>query len=95
MRAQQKYGVLIEMPVANRDSSELTRARRAMILYAYASNLQRVQAVSNTVRREQGNGPVSNVYTEGRQGACYCSNLSAGTYVFGGKAAGGGCGCGN
>jgi len=82
------------MPVANRDSSELTRARRAMMLYSYASNLQKVQLTTNTVRREQGNGPVSNVYTEGRQGACYSSNSSSGKYIFGGKAGPGGCGCG-
>jgi hypothetical protein len=79
------------MPVANRDSSELTRGRRAMALYSFANTLRNQNG--NSVRREQPNTQVLNVFTEARQGGCYCSNLSAGTYIFGGKIEGGSCGC--
>jgi hypothetical protein len=81
------------MPVANRDASELTRARRAMALYSYANTLKNLNGAS--VRREQPNTQLLNVYTEARQGGCYCAALAAGTYIFGGKGAPGGCGCGN
>lgn len=79
------------MPVANRDSSELTRARRAMALYSFANTIKNLNG--STVRREQPTTQISDVVVEGRQGACYCSNTSAGTYIFGGKGAGGSCGC--
>ena len=82
------------MPVANRDASELTRARRAMALYGYANTIRSLNGAS--VRREQPNTQVLNVYTEARQGGCYCAALSSNppTYIFGGKGAGGACGCG-
>ena len=83
------------MPVANRDASELTRARRAMALYSYANTIKTLQQSTNIVRREQPNTQLLNVYTEARQGGCYCAALAAGTYIFGGKGAPGGCGCGN
>ena len=85
------------MPVANRDASELTRARRAMALYSYANTIKTLQQTTNIVRREQPNTQLLNVYTEARQGGCYCAALSSTppTYIFGGKSAGGGCGCGN
>jgi hypothetical protein len=79
------------MPVANRDASELTRGRRAMALYSFANTVQGLNG--NTNRREQPNTQVSNVVVEGRQGACYCNNLAAGSYIFGGKGVGGACGC--
>jgi len=82
------------MPPANRDASELTRARRAMALYGYANTIRSLQGV--TVRREQGNTQLLNVYTEARQGGCYCAALSSNppTPIFGGKVTGGSCGCG-
>jgi uncharacterized low-complexity protein len=81
------------MPVANRDSSELTRARRAMTLYAYVNALNAAQATSNNVRREQPTSQTSVVHVEARQGACYCAAVSAGTYILGGKSGPGSCGC--
>ena len=82
------------MPVANRDSSELTRARRAMTLYGYNSQLDALKQTTNLVRREQPTSQILNVVTERRQGGCYCAAVAAGSYVFGGKAGPGGCGCG-
>jgi hypothetical protein len=78
------------MPTANRDSSELTRKRRAMALYGYATVLQAAQRTSNIVRREQPTVQMLNVYTEARQGGCYCADANAGVYEFNGP---GGCGC--
>ena len=82
------------MPPANRDASELTRARRAMALYGYANTLRSLNGTS--VRREQPNTQLLNVYTEARQGGCYCAALSSNppTAIFGGKTVGGSCGCG-
>jgi hypothetical protein len=84
------------MPVANRDSSELTRARRAMTLYGYNSQLDALKQTTNIVRREQPTSQILNVVTERRQGGCYCAavNSNPPTYIFGGKAGPGGCGCG-
>jgi hypothetical protein len=82
------------MPVANRDSSELTRARRALTLYSYANVLRTVQTSSNVVLREQPSLQASAVYAEARQGACYCANSANNGYIFGGRTVGGSCGCG-
>jgi hypothetical protein len=80
------------MPTTNSDSSERTRQKRAMALYAF--NNQLVQANSKSgftsVRREQVNTQTLDVATERKQGGCYCSNLASGIYNFRG-----GCTCSN
>jgi hypothetical protein len=81
------------MPVANRDASELTRARAAMALYGYANTLQAQQNAGTTVRREQNTVQLARIIPQRNMGGCYCSNETAGVYIFGGKGAPGSCGC--
>ena len=78
------------MPPANRDSSELTRKRRAMALSGYLTTLNAVKQTSNNVRREQPTAQILNVHTEAKQGGCYCADANAARYDFNG---GGSCGC--
>lgn len=75
------------MPLANNDSSELTRVRRAMALASFqVANAAAVNA-GRSVRREQTSFETLDVVTARRQGVCYC--------VTGGNPGGqSGCGCG-
>ena len=77
------------MPPANRDSSELTRRRTTMALYAWKSNTDAANTTGNFVRREQPFYGTLDVVTQRKQGGCYCAAARAGTYDF----VGGGCGC--
>ena len=82
------------MPVTNSDSSERTRQRRAMALYAYSNQIaqyntaQIAAGLKSTVRREQNTRQTSDVSTERKEGGCYCSDLANGIYNFRG-----GCNC--
>jgi len=73
------------MPPANRDSSELTRKRRAMALNAYKVQL----TASGSIRPEQTAYGTLDVVTARKQGGCYCSAALSGTY----DKTGPGCGC--
>jgi len=80
------------MPTTNSDSSERTRQRRAMALYAFSNQIAIANATSNnaSVRREQPTFQILNVATERKQGGCYCADAASGTYNFIG-----GCRCAN
>jgi hypothetical protein len=80
------------MPTTNADSSERTRQKRAMALYAFNNQLVQANALNGFtgVRREQVNTQTLDVATERKQGGCYCSDLASGTYNFRG-----GCRCVN
>ena len=74
------------MPPVNRDSSDLTRKRKAMTLYGwYSANKD-----AGTIYREQANTQTLDITTQRQLGACYCSQTQ-GTYDF----VGSGCGCRN
>ena len=68
------------MPPANRDSSELTRKRREMALYAYASANTSAVNAGTSVRREQPTVQMAEVIVQRKQGGCYCASANAGTY---------------
>ena len=59
------------MPTTNRDASELTRKRRAMVLYGFKQQLD----ASNSVRPEQTQSVTLDVVTARKQGGCYCTTL--------------------
>jgi hypothetical protein len=72
------------MPTANRDSSDLSRKRRAMTLYAW--NQQNLTAVAQKgVYREQPTFQTLDVTTQRQLGACYCAGLGLNDFN--------GCGC--
>jgi hypothetical protein len=75
------------MPTTNYDSSELTRRRRAMALYAYASQNTAAIAAGQSVRPEQTSFPTLDVVIARQQGGCYCTEARNGTYPKNG------CGC--
>ena len=77
------------MPPRNSDSSDLTRKRRAMALYAYNSVNSAAVTAGTSVRREQNAFATLDVVTARKQGGCYCSDLRNGLYDRGGD-----CGCG-
>jgi hypothetical protein len=59
------------MPTTNFDASELTRKRRAMVLYGFKQQLD----ASNSVRPEQTQSVTLDVVTARKQGGCYCTAL--------------------
>ena len=74
------------MPVANYDSSELTRVRRAMALYAFQSrNVVAVNA-GTSVQPEQARNATLDVVVARNQGGCYCATA----YTYDDKKS---CGC--
>jgi hypothetical protein len=77
------------MPPRNTDSSDLTRKRRAMALYAFSSANEPFVNAGTSVRREQTAFATLDVVTARKQGGCYCTDLRNGTYDRGGD-----CGCG-
>jgi len=74
------------MPPANRDSSELTRKRKAMTLYAW-NRANKIAVNSGGVHREQSQFQTLDITTQRQLGACYCAQQ--GTYDFVGA-----CSCG-
>lgn len=64
------------MPTTNFDASELTRKRRAMVLYGFKQQLN----ASNSVRPEQTQSVTLDVVTARKQGGCYCTALQNGEY---------------
>ena len=75
------------MPPANRDSSELTRRRKAKALYAFNQQIKDAYAGGvATVAREQPSTQMSDFVVQRQMGGCYCGS----TYDF---TAPGGCGC--
>ena len=80
------------MPTTNADSSERTRQKRAMALYAFSNQIVQANSTSgfSSVRREQVNTQTLDVATERKQGGCYCSDAANGIYPYRG-----GCRCTN
>lgn len=61
------------MPPANRDSSELTRKRRAGVLAAWAAANTAAVNAGVSVLREQATTQSLEVVVQRQQGACYCN----------------------
>lgn len=61
------------MPPANRDSSDLTRRRRAGVLAAWAAANTSAVNAGASVRREQPTTQSLEVVVQRQQGACYCN----------------------
>ena len=61
------------MPPANRDASELTRRKRSMALYTFASANTAAVNAGTSVRREQNAFPTLDIVTLRKQGGCYCA----------------------
>ena len=66
------------MPLANRDSSELTRRRNAMSLNAWKTDNDAANTTGSSVRREQASDVVLTVVTQRNMGGCYCGQENAG-----------------
>jgi len=66
------------MPPANRDSSELTRRRNAMVLNAWKTGTDAANTSASIVRREQSSAVVLTVVTQRNMGGCYCGQDNAG-----------------
>lgn len=60
------------MPLANNDSSELTRVRRAMALASFQVANSAAVTAGRSVRREQTVLQTLDIVTARRQGVCYC-----------------------
>jgi len=65
------------MPLANRDSSELTRRRNAMSLNAWKTDNNAANTTGSSVRREQASDVVLTVVTQRNMGGCYCGVANA------------------
>jgi hypothetical protein len=74
------------MPVANYDSSDLTRVRRAMALYSFQSRNVAAVNAGTSVQPEQPRNATLDVVVARNQGGCYCATA----YTYDGK---NGCGC--
>jgi len=80
----------VEMPPSNRDSSEITRRRKAMALNAWRNNTASLIAGGNNVIREQAQYGTLNVAVAAKQGVCYCAQASSeNPYEFNGGGGGG------
>ena len=67
------------MPLANRDSSDLTRKRGSKTLYGWYSG-NKSAVLAGGVYREQPNTQTLDVATKRQLGACYCGQQ--GVYDF-------------
>ena len=65
------------MPLANRDSSELTRRLNAMSLNAWKTDNDAANTTGSSVRREQASAVVLTVVTQRNMGGCYCGVTNA------------------